>query len=183
MLRHCGSYGNDHLAKDCPNKPPKTKTSFGLVEVIPSPSTSETKREMVPLRIVSRVQAQSDQKQLLLTLVEGDDAQQGIPKEQPRHKRRKHHKNKGKNKGETKKIESPSGTESSDSGSWESIILETPDGAGRLYVVQTIANNKQIQTKIMLEKEQSDEMKEPLRVVTRAQAKNAQKNESKPRGS
>lgn len=47
VLRYCGGFGNDHLAKDCPNKLVETKTSFGYVGMVPSPSTSETESDNV----------------------------------------------------------------------------------------------------------------------------------------
>ena len=42
-----------------------------------------------------------------------------------------------------RKQETSSGSESSDSGSWELIILETPNGTRRLYVVQTTVEDTQ----------------------------------------
>ena len=66
-----------------------------------------------------------------------------------------------------------------DSGSWESIILETPDGTRRLYVVQTTVEDTQPQTQTTPEPTRENENKEPLRVITRAQSKLAQENVAK----
>ena len=141
VLRYCGGCGNDHLAKDCPNKPAETKTSLGYVEVIPSPSASETEGDVVSLRMITQNTVQSDQLQPLLTPIEGEISQQGNPQKMSKQKKRKNRKNKSKSK--SLKKESSSGNDSSDSGSWESIVLETPDGTRRLYVVQTTTDRKQ----------------------------------------
>ena len=175
VLWYCGGCGNDHLAKDCPNKPAETKTSFGYVEVIPSPSVSETEGDVVSLRMITRDKTQKDQLQPLLTPIEGEISQQGNSQKGSKQKRQKNCKNKSKNK--NLKNGSSSGNDSSDSGSWESIVLETPDGTRRLYVVQTTADKKQSEPNPTLETAQHTKTTEPLRVVTRAQAKKARENE------
>ena len=67
--------------------------------------------------------------------------------------------------------------ESLDSGSWESIILETPDGTCRLYVVQTTMKDTQPQMQTTSRANNGKNAnKEPLRVITRAQSKLAREN-------
>ena len=171
VLRYCGGCGNDHLAKDCPSKPAETKTSFGYVGVIPSPSTSETEGDVVSLRMITRNSVLSNQPEPLLTPIEGEIAQQGNRLKASKQRRRKSCK--GKNKGRSLPKESSSGNDSSDTGSWESIVLETPDGTRRLYVVQTMAEIKQTEPNPKMETAPHGITTEPLRVVTRAQAKKA----------
>ena len=77
VLRYCGGCGNDHLAKDCPSKPAETRTSFGYVEVIPSPSTSETKNDTVSLRMISQAPVHNGRVQPLMTPIEGEGSQPG----------------------------------------------------------------------------------------------------------
>ena len=146
LLRYCGGCGNDHLAEDCPNKPVETKASLGLVEVIPSPPSCETKSEVIPLRVVTRRQTQVEGVQPLLTPSNMGSTQQSAPQEKIKQKRQKNNKIKNGNKGDTKKQETSNGTKSLDLGSWETIILETPDGTRRLYVVQTTVDDMQPQT-------------------------------------
>ena len=86
-----------------------------------------------------------EREQPLLTPTNTGSSQKSAPHEKLKQKRWKHHKSKKGNKGETKKQETSSGTTSSDLGSWESIILEIPDGMRQLYVVQTTAKDKQPQ--------------------------------------
>ena len=112
--------------------------------MIPSPSASETEGDVVSLRMITRNTVQSDQLQPLLTPIEGEISQQGNPRKMSKQKKRKNCKNKSKSKSLKKK--SSSGNDSSDSGSWESIVLETPDGTRRLYVVQTTVDRKQSRT-------------------------------------
>ena len=135
VLRHCGNCGNDHLAKDCPHKPAQTKTSLGMIGVIPSPSSSETETETIPLRVISERATKETNNQPGPTPTEEPVLQECAPGEKPKPKKRRSSKAKRSNKGKSKKNENSSGTDTSESGSWESIILETPDGTRQMYIV------------------------------------------------
>lgn len=59
--RYCMGCCVDHLPKDCLIKPadlatPKGNVSLNIVSVIPSPTTSETEGETIPVRVVTRAQ-------------------------------------------------------------------------------------------------------------------------------
>ena len=151
--------------------------------MIPSPPSSETESEVIPLRVVTRLQTQEAGVQPLLTPTNIGSSQQSASQEKTKQKRRRTSKSKKGNKGNTGKQETSSGSESLDSGSWESIILETPDGTRRLYVVQTTVEDTQPQTQTATEPTREIKGKEPLRVITRAQSKLAQENAAKTKGS
>ena len=121
--------------------------------------------------------------QPLLTPTNIGSSQQRASQEKTKQKRRKNSKSKKGSKDATRKQETSSGSESSDLGSWESIILETPDGMRRLYVVQTTVEDTQPQTQIATEPMRENKGKEPLRVITRAQSKLAQENAAKTKSS
>ena len=110
VLGYCGGCGNGHLAKYCPSNPAETKTLFGYVEVIPLPSTSETESDRIPLRLISRTQANSAQMLLLLTPIEEISSQPGNPQDQSKPNRRKHRRSKDKIKIKNEKKESSSGS-------------------------------------------------------------------------
>ena len=105
--------------------------------MIPSPSSSKTESETIPLRVVSERVMKEASEQPRPRPKEETVLQECAPGEKLIPKKRKHNKAKRSNKGKSKKNQSSSGTDTSESGSWESIILETPDGTRRMYIVQT----------------------------------------------
>ena len=61
--RYCLGCCDEHLPKDCLLRPveitsTKPKASLNYVEVVPSPTTSEIKIDVVPLRVITRSQVQ-----------------------------------------------------------------------------------------------------------------------------
>ena len=63
--RYCLGCCDEHLPKDCLLRPEeitstKPKASLNYVEVVPSPTTSETETDAVPLRVITRSQVQKD---------------------------------------------------------------------------------------------------------------------------
>ena len=171
------------MAKDSLNKLAKTKTSLGLVEVIPSPPLSKTKSEMVPLRIVTRMQTQVEGVQPLLTPTNTGCTQPSASLEKIKQKRWKNNKCKKINKSDIRKQETFDGSKYLDLGSWESIILEIPNGTRWLYVVQTTVEDTLPQTQTTIEPTRENKGKEPLQKITRAQSKLAEENAAKIRGS
>ena len=100
--------------------------------------------------------------------------------ENPKPKQIKHLKNKENNPQKAKEQGSSSGIDTSESSSWESLVLETPDGFSRECNVKSSTKSKPAQGGQEQEtkcKETEPKHKEgenaSLRVVTRAQAKAA----------
>ena len=67
--QYCKGCAIEHLSKDCPDKPvvttaPVGKIGLNLVEIIPSPTSSETEPELgnVPVRVITRNQAQGNRR-------------------------------------------------------------------------------------------------------------------------
>ena len=80
--QYCKDCAIEHLSKDCPNKPvvstaPVGKTGLNLVEIIPSPTISETELEIeiIPLRVITRTQArvQQEESNISQTQQQGDE--------------------------------------------------------------------------------------------------------------
>lgn len=139
--RYCAECSVSHLSMDCPVKwaeKPYTPTSLGMIGVIPSPSSSENEGESTPLFVVTQTQAR-EAKAVLDQMIQESQAEPVLrelsPKEQEEAKRKQNQKGKAKNKGVN--LTSSSGNDSSDTGSWDSIILETPEGVRREYIIKT----------------------------------------------
>ena len=57
--RFCMGCSVDHLPKDCLIRPadiaaPKGNVTLNIVSVVPSPTTSETEGEVIPVRVVTK---------------------------------------------------------------------------------------------------------------------------------
>ena len=68
--QYCKDCAIEHLRKDCPEKPVATTAQVGkmglnLVEIIPSPTTSETEPQIrnIPLRVITRAEAREFQEE------------------------------------------------------------------------------------------------------------------------
>ena len=181
VSRFCPGCAIDHLWKSCPHRPQsQAKRTFNYIEVIPSPTSSENEGEVISLRVVTRVQDNKSVDQPLIDPKQEPILQECPLVENPKPKQRKRRKSKETNPQKAKEQGSSSGTDTSESGSWESIVLETPDGVRREYIVKSSTKPKPAQGGQEPEpkcKETEPKHKEgenaSLRVITRAQAKAA----------
>ena len=67
-----------------------------------------------------------------------------------------------------------SGTDTSESGSWESIVLETPDGVRREFIVKPSTETKPAQGELKPKPKHKEDKDTSVLVVTRAQAQQEQ---------
>ena len=68
LERYCHGCSVEHFPKDCLLKPtdptiPKNPATLNILTVIPSPTTSETENEPVPVRVITRAQEKKLQNQ------------------------------------------------------------------------------------------------------------------------
>ena len=155
LPRFCAGCAIDHLGKNCPNKPrddnDKGKRTFLYVEVIPSPNSSENESEVVSLRVVNRVPVEKALDEPLIETKEEPVLQEIPLEEQLKSKwknQNKHAKSKKTNLQKAKEQENSSGTDTLESSSWESIVLETPDGVRREFIVKPSTETKLAQGEI-----------------------------------
>ena len=128
---------------------PFNPTSLGIIEVIPSPVTSENESEPITLLAInSRKQQTNKKKGNASTKTKWDEPLLQELTLEEQHKRT----------GQT------SGSDS-ETGSWDSIILETPEGVRREYIVKPSTDIEMGSTKPV-----------NVLIVTRAQLKKAQDN-------
>ena len=121
-------------------------------------SPSDNEGDVISLRIVTKVKTNKAVEQSLVEPKEEPVLQECAPGEKPKPKRRKRRKSKVNKHG------SSSGTDTSESGSWESLVLETPDGVRKEFIVKPTIEPK-------LELQRKEDENATLMVVTRAQAK------------
>ena len=125
VIRYCADCGIEHLAKNCPSKmaeKPFNPTSLGIIEVIPSPVTSENESEPITLLAVnSSTQQTSKRKGNESTKTKRDEP---LLQELTL--------------GEKQKRTGQTSGSNSDTGSWDSIILETPEGVRRGVYRETL---------------------------------------------
>ena len=88
-------------------------------------------------------------------------------------KQNKKAKSKNANTQNEKEPKISSETDTSKSGSWESIILETPDGVRREFIAKTSTETKPTQDKLKLKPKHKEGEDTSVLIVTRAQAKQA----------
>lgn len=128
VTRYCADCGIEHLAKNCPVKMIEKSfnlTSLGIIEVIPSPVTSENESEPITLLAIGNIPHQSVER-----IIEGlplKTHKEPLLQELTLHEQQiAKRENKTRHSSETY----------SDTGSWESIILETPEGVKREYILK-----------------------------------------------
>ena len=198
VMMYCKGCAIDHLGKHCPHRPGNDvrveRRTFNYIEVIPSPTSLESESEILSLRVVTRVPtkkvATTSEEPALKpkeepTLksnvepgpkpIEEPILQECAPGEKPKKpKRRKRNKSKKANPEKTKERGDSSGTDTSESGSWESIILEMPDGVRREFIVNSSTNPKSAQGGPKSEPKPTDSKGVPFMAITRAQTKLAE---------
>ena len=130
-------------------KKPFNPTSLGIIEVIPSPVTSENESEPITLLAVNSSMQQTNKRK-------GKESTK-TKRDEPLLQEL--------TLGEQQKRTGQTSGSDSDTGSWDSIILETPEGVRREYIVKPSTDIEMGSTKPV-----------NVLIVTRAQLKKSQDN-------